>query len=402
MTSVNHKRLGDLLNLKRGYDLTEAERLPGPYPVVSSSGVSGYHNDFKVQGPGVVIGRYGTLGEAYYLEERYWPHNTSLYVTDFKGNLPRYIYYLLTCLGRIKTSDKSAVPGVNRNELHEMAVPAITDLDAQTDIVEVLLTLDAKVHLNNQINHELEGMAKLLYDYWFAQFDFPMTAAQAAALGKPKLAGQPYRASGGKMIFNETLKRDIPVDWKVSTIGETFDTFAGGTPSRSNKEFWQPGEINWLSSGENPGMFAITPSEHISRLGLSKSPATLLPKGSVIISLVRHLRASILGIDSATNQSVVGIVETDSIKHCFIYPFIQLEIPRLMRLRTGAQQPHINKGIVDACVVVIPDDDTLASYTQITGPLYEHILINLEQNKELLALRDWLLPMLMNGQVTAG
>ena len=201
------------------------------------------------------------------------------------------------------------------------------------------------------------------------------------------------------MVFNNILNREIPDSWQPLTIGETFETFAGGTPSRSITEFWEPGEVNWLSSGENPSMFVVAPHERISNLGLLKSPATLLPKGSVIVSLVRHLRASILGIEAATNQSVVGILETEILKHCFIYPCIQREIPRLMKLRTGAQQPHINKGIVDASMLVIPDEDTLSSYTTLTNPLYQQILINLEQVTELSGIRDWLLPMLMNGQV---
>ena len=116
MSNVTLKRLGDLINFKRGYDLPEKDRIIGSYPVISSAGISGFHNEHKAEGQGVVTGRYGTLGEMYFVEGKYWPHNTALYVQNFKGNDPKYIYYLLNCLGRIHTSDKSAVPGVNRNE----------------------------------------------------------------------------------------------------------------------------------------------------------------------------------------------------------------------------------------------------------------------------------------------
>lgn len=245
-------------------------------------------------------------------------------------------------------------------------------------------------------------MAKLLYDYWFVQFDFPMAAAQAAAMGKPRLEGKPYRASGGKMIHNEDLKREIPTVWQHSTIGETFKTHSGGTPSREKEEYWNPGEVNWLSSGENPSMFVVDPDERISNLGLQNSPAKLLPKGTVIFSLVRHLRASILGIEAATNQSVVGILETRAFKHCFIYPYLVREIPRLMVLRSGAQQPYINKGVLDASLLLVPDASTLEAYSTLANPLFLQINNLLEQNRELTKLRDWLLPMLMNGQVTVG
>jgi type I restriction enzyme S subunit len=115
---------------------------------------------------------------------------------------------------------------------------------------------------------------------------------------------------------------------------------------------------------------------------------------------VRHIRASILGIEAATNQSVIGVLETDKFKHCFIYPYLVREIPRLMALRTGAQQPHINKGVLDESLLALPDEAILEAYTNIVGPLFLQIKNCHLQNRELTQLRDWLLPMLMNGQVT--
>jgi type I restriction enzyme, S subunit len=161
-----------------------------------------------------------------------------------------------------------------------------------------------------------------------------------------------------------------------------------------------PSEINWLSSGENPSTFVVAPDERISKIGLQNSPAKLLHQGTVILSIVRHLRASILGIEAATNQSVVGIVETDKLNHCFIYPFLVREIPRLTALRTGAQQPHINKGVLDESLLAIPDEATLSYYTSKAAPMFLQIKNNLQQNLYLAQLRDWLLPQLMNGQVT--
>jgi type I restriction enzyme S subunit len=239
-------------------------------------------------------------------------------------------------------------------------------------------------------------MAKTLYDFWFVQFDFPFDFAQ----GKPDQNGKPYKSSGGKMTYNPTLKRDIPAGWEDSTIGETFKTHLGGTPPREKEEYWIPGEVNWLSSGENPSTFVVVPDEQISQLGLQNSAAKLLPQGTVILSIVRHIRASILGIEAATNQSVVGVLETDKFKHCFIYPYLVREIPRLMALRTGAQQPHINKGVLDESLLALPDEAILEAYTNIVGPLFLQIKNCHLQNRELTQLRDWLLPMLMNGQVT--
>jgi type I restriction enzyme S subunit len=112
-------RLGDLCNLKRGHDLPTNTRTAGPIPVISSSGISGTHSDTKVQGPGVVTGRYGTIGKVFYVETDYWPLNTTLFVDDFKRNPPRFIFHALGEVNFQNYTDKAAVPGVNRNHLHE-------------------------------------------------------------------------------------------------------------------------------------------------------------------------------------------------------------------------------------------------------------------------------------------
>lgn len=119
------KKIGQIVNFKRGYDLPSHMRADGKYPILSSAGITGYHNEYKAEGEGLVTGRYGTLGEMYYVNDRYWPHNTALYVTDFKGNYPKYVYYLLKSLNSLSQSDKSAVPGINRNDLHELKVPYV-------------------------------------------------------------------------------------------------------------------------------------------------------------------------------------------------------------------------------------------------------------------------------------
>ncbi|RKR28154.1 type I restriction enzyme S subunit [Acidovorax sp. 93] len=288
---------------------------------------------------------------------------------------------------QIASSSGTNINNLSQEILSRVRLPAFKKKD-QEKIAAVLSVIDAKIDCNNRINAELEAMAKTLYDYWFVQFDFP------------DANGKPYKSSGGKMVYNATLKREIPAGWKNSTIGETFRSHLGGTPSRDIDEYWSPGEVNWLSSGENPSTFVVAPDEKISTLGLQNSPAKLLPRGTVILSIVRHLRVSILGIEAATNQSVVGIVETAKLKHCFIYPYLVREIPRLMALRTGAQQPHINKGVLDESPLLIPADGPLNTYTSTAEPLFLQIQKNLQQNVELAQLRDWLLPLLMNGQVT--
>lgn len=352
----------------------------------------------------VMFSMIGSVGDVYLEKNReidYAVKNVGVFscLDEDKAKWLYYFFRTKTAQSIIRNQLNGAVQKfLPLGALRNFPIPSF-DPDKKNGI-KLLSALDAKIELNNQINAELEAMAKLLYDYWFVQFDFPMTAAQAASLGRPALEGKPYRSSGGKMVHNPTLNRPIPRDWSESTIGDTFKTDLGGTPSKKVPEYWLPAEINWLSSGEKDNSFVLSSADHISELGLKNSAAKLLPKGTVILSIVRHLRASILGIPAATNQSVVGIQETAKIKSCYIYPYIVREIPRLMTLRTGAQQPHINKGVLDDSPLAIPDSDVLAAYTRLSTPLFEQMENLQKQNQELTQLRDWLLPMLMNGQVT--
>jgi type I restriction enzyme, S subunit len=116
------RKLGSIVTLKRGYDLPEAKRVAGPFPIVSSSGITGFHTDHKAVGPGVVTGRYGTLGQVYYVEGGYWPLNTALYVKDFQGSHPLIVFHLLKTLLKGIIAEKAAVPGLDRNVLHTMLV----------------------------------------------------------------------------------------------------------------------------------------------------------------------------------------------------------------------------------------------------------------------------------------
>jgi type I restriction enzyme S subunit len=153
---------------------------------VSSSGVSDYHSIPKVKGPGVVTGRYGTLGQVYFLTEDYWPLNTTLYVCDFKGNDPRFVSYFLRSVDFLAYSDKAAVPGLNRNHLHQALVSYPTDIAEQRTIAHILGTLDDKIELNQRMNETLEAMAQAIFKSWFVDFDPVRAKAEGRDPGLPK------------------------------------------------------------------------------------------------------------------------------------------------------------------------------------------------------------------------
>ena len=280
------------------------------------------------------------------------------------------------------------IPHFKKGDLDKLLIPRLANRKQELSVGDFYLCLSKKIELNNRINAELEAMAKTLYDYWFVQFDFHDTN------------GKPYKTSGGKMEYNATLKREIPAGWSVTNIGSITKTVLGGTPSTEIDDYWKNANISWLSSAETASFPIVSSEKMITSSGIENSAATLLSKGTVVISIVRYIRPSILGIDAATNQSVVGIRESDIYKSSFIYPYFCSEVPRLMGLRTGAQQPHINKGVIDESPIALPPSSTLVEYYKLANPVFDKIMAVAFQNHELVRLRDWLLPLLMNGQVT--
>lgn len=149
--SWTKKTLGNVVDLKRGFDLPASRRVDGDFPVYSSSGLTGTHDNCAVKGPCVITGRYGTIGKVFYSGGDCWPLNTALYSCDFKGNNPRYIFYLLQTVPWQEYATASAVPGINRNHVntHEVTIP---DIETQRRIANILDGFTDKIALNNQIN----------------------------------------------------------------------------------------------------------------------------------------------------------------------------------------------------------------------------------------------------------
>ena len=154
------RKLIDIAPLQRGYDLPQSNMDVGNYPVVMSNGVLHYHNEFKAIGPGVVTGRSGTIGKVHYIKENYWPHNTSLWVTDFKGNLPLFIFYLFGTLDFSRFGTGSGVPTLNRNHIHEKYSYIPSFLDEQTAIGNFFRNLDDLIHHYSQSIEKLQNIKK--------------------------------------------------------------------------------------------------------------------------------------------------------------------------------------------------------------------------------------------------
>ena len=166
------KQLGELLTLQRGFDLPSKDRKEGNVPIVSSSGMTGMHNKVKVRPPGVVTGRYGTIGKVFYVKEPFWPLNTTLFVKDFKGNDPKFLSYLLELLNIKELNAAGAVPGVNRNHLHKIKT-RVPHLPIQQKIARILSAYDDLIENNQKRIKLLEEMAQITYEQWFVRMQFP-------------------------------------------------------------------------------------------------------------------------------------------------------------------------------------------------------------------------------------
>ena len=201
-------RLGEILELQRGYDLPSSQQKAGNVLVAGSNGIIGYHNEIRGNHPCITVGRSGSVGKVHYYEQPAWAHNTALFVKDFKGNNPQYLYYFLKNLhlDEMFVKGSSVVPSLDRKVVHSLVVPFHKEVVCQKRIALVLSNIDRKIELNRAINQNLEAMAKQLYDYWFVQFDFPDEN------------GRPYKSNGGKMVWNDKLHREIPKGWKDITF----------------------------------------------------------------------------------------------------------------------------------------------------------------------------------------
>jgi type I restriction enzyme, S subunit len=222
--------LGDFVGLQRGHDLTESERRIGRIPVMGSAGQNGFHDTALAKGPGIVIGRSGaSFGQVHFSKTDFWPHNTGLDVTDFKGNDPLFAFYFLQALDFDRFNSGSAQPSLNRNFIYPIPIRAPKPAE-QRIIAAVLGALDDKIELNRRMNATLEAMARALFQSWFVDFD----PVRARLDGRPPAALDPATAA----LFPEHLEDSplghIPKGWAAGKLGDI------GTNSRRGV---QPSDI---------------------------------------------------------------------------------------------------------------------------------------------------------------
>jgi len=361
MSSWKTAELNNFITLKRGYDLPQQKRKDGNVPIFSSSGISGWHSEAMVSAPGVITGRYGTIGQVFFAPEDFWPLNTTLYVDDFHGNNPQFIYYFLKTVEWEKFTSASAVPGINRNIVHKEII-TLPDIETQARITAILSRLDEKIQTNQRINDNLYEMVNTYYTSLFKDVGCEMT-----------------------------------------TIGRYAERiYSGGTPTTSNASYWN-GAFGWLSSGETRNRFVISTEKTITQAGVDNSSTKLAAKHDIVMASAgqgfTRGQTSMLLIDTYVNQSVIVIHAEDK-----VLPYLFWNLAnRYEELRAISDSSSIRGSLttkmISAFEIPLADEDALQAFADFAWSVIPQIENNLLENERLAAMRDALLPKLMSGEI---
>jgi type I restriction enzyme S subunit len=283
---------------------------------------------------------------------------------------------------------------VNEGALKLQVLP-IPDPTTQQKIASVLSALDAKIELNRRINAELEAMAKTLYDYWFVQFDFP------------DAQGRPYKSSGGKMVWCKELGREVPEGWEAVTLNNLGDITGGSTPSKDIDAYFTSSGIPWITPKDlslNVGNKFISNGEmDITEAGMSSASLNILPRGSVLMSSrapVGYL--AIARNDVTTNQGFKSFIPKSYYSTEYIYYTIKNLMPVIENNASGSTFKEVSGSVLKTIYGLSPKKETVQSYTNLISSIFARQELLETENSHLSSLRDWLLPMLMNGQVRVG
>lgn len=260
----------------------------------------------------------------------------------------------------------------------------------QEKIGNLFSFIDRKIALNKKMNQKLEAMAKRLYDYWFVQYDFP------------DKNGLPYKTTGGPMTYNPTLKREIPEGWEVKQICDIAKIFNGSTPS-TTEEGNYGGEIVWITPkdlSDQNCKFVYQGARNITQAGYDSCSTTMVPKGTVVMSSRAPIGLlSIAQCDLCTNQGFKNMVPNDMADSKYLYYTIQQHIPQIQNLGTGTTFKEVSKDELGRFAILYPPKKLITTFEEKMAPIFDVQFNKVKEISRLIALRDKLLPLLMNGQV---
>lgn len=346
----------------------------------------------------IMIGRYGPpifqicrgLTGAY---------NVALLKAKPKKCIDReYLYYFLKQDSVFQYVDKLSArtggqTGVDLVSLNKYPINLPEDILDQQKLVSVLAALDAKIDCNSRINAELEAMAKTLYDYWFVQFDFP------------DANGKPYKSSGGKMVDNAALKREIPAGWRDGTLEDLGRIVGGSTPTTDNPANFTLNGTPWITpydlSGNQGNKFITRGIQDVSDEGIKNASLKKYPTGTVLLSSRAPIGyMAIARNELTTNQGFKSFIPISGFSTAFIYYTVKGSLKTITQYASGSTFKEVSASVLKTVKIVLPESNIVDQFTDTVASIFKRQDLLEQENQQLAQLRDWLLPLLMNGQVT--
>ena len=261
------------------------------------------------------------------------------------------------------------------------------DYATQLRIAGVLGSIDEKIELNRKKIAELEALAKVIYDYWFVQFDFP------------DANGKPYKSSGGKMVWNEQLKREVPEGWEVGPILNISELKVGGTPSKKEVSYWNGNIPFWGPTDFKSGIFQFHTAETITNMGFEHCSSDMLNEDATIITARGSIgKVAMAGRSMAMNQSCFAF---EAYNNCspFVYHLTRQLVAHLKNTSTGSVFNAFVASDLKNVFLLLGDSHVRRAYSELVQPMFDGIKAAVKTIDDLTGLRDSLLPLLMNGQV---
>lgn len=384
MGRLINKKVEDIMDLIYGKSLPQKNRINGNIPVFGSNGIIDYHNEKLFSGPGIIIGRKGTVGSIKYSDSDFWAIDTTYVIKliDKNYNL-KYWYYFLQTQNLDKMNSHSAVPGLNRSAVYSKNITFHEDIEEQEAIAHVLSTLDEKIEVNNRINEILENMAQELFNRWFVDFEFPNEN------------GEPYKSSGGEMVDSEL--GPIPKDWYVSNLDEVANYINGLAMQKYkpnlNEKYLKVMKIKELRQG-----FCDENSDICSELIDEKY---IVDNGDVIFSWSGSLMVDIwCNGKVGLNQHLFKVI-SEKYPKWFYLLWTKKHLEKFIGIAKdkATTMGHIKRQELKKSYVIIADNEQMISFSKIFSPIYEKIIKNKIEINSLIKMRDLLLPKLISGEI---
>lgn len=393
-------------------------------PVYGSNGIYTYSDSALVQQHAVIIGRKGSVGKVHLSTEKCWISDTAFYVIKDSLDESYFVYYLLSSLGLENMNTDAAVPGLNRDNAHRLEIKIPNSIEKRINLVEPLIKLDQKIHLNNQINQTLESIAQAIFKSWFIDFD-PVRAKIAAKLeGKnPELAAMCAISGKSEAELEQMAKEDfaelqataalfpdelveselgeVPKGWDAITLGNFLEIKRGGSP-RPIQNFMAPTGYPWVKIADataDPSPFLFKTKEFIIKEGLRKT--VYLKKGSLILtnSATPGL-PKFLELDACIHDGWLYFPQKKHFSDNYLY-FLFLKLrTQLVAQGNGSVFTNLKTDILRNQVVLVPTREVIEKFDLQVGKILEMMKTQCIQSSNLSDLRDTLLPKLLSGKVS--